>query len=77
MSLILSEILKTTGLSLILSETPKTGFVALRPIYCKFRNFRENFIFAKSVKTHNFDVEIHDKGVIYLISQQLRDFSNS
>ena len=25
--------------------------------YCKFGNFRENFIFANSVKTHVFDVE--------------------
>ena len=33
---------------------------------CKFRNFRENFIFAKSVKTHIFGVEVRDKGLIYL-----------
>ena len=34
--------------------------------YCKIGNFRENFIFANSVKTHIFDVENRDKGLIYL-----------
>ena len=34
-------------------------------VYCKFGNFRENFIFADSVKTHICKVEFHDKGVIY------------
>ena len=29
--------------------------------YCKFGNFRENFIFANSVKTHIFNIEIGDK----------------
>ena len=40
--------------------------VVILPEYCKFGNFRENFIFANSVKTHIFDVEIRDKGVIYI-----------
>ena len=42
--------------------------LAYRNGYCKFGNFCENFIFANSVKTHLFDVEIRDKGVIYLLS---------
>ena len=33
---------------------------------CKFENFRENFIFANSVKTHICDFENRDKGVIHL-----------
>ena len=32
---------------------------------CKFENFRENFLFANSVKTYILDVEIRVKGVIY------------
>ena len=33
---------------------------------CKFGNFRENFIFANSVKRHNCDVKIREQGMIYL-----------
>ena len=35
-------------------------------VYCKSGNFRENFIFANSVKRHIFDRKIRDKGMIYL-----------
>ena len=35
-------------------------------IYCKFRNFRENFIFANSIKRHICDVKNRDQGMIYL-----------
>ena len=34
--------------------------------YCKFRNFRENFIFTNSVKRHICDVKICDYDMIYL-----------
>ena len=34
--------------------------------YCKFGKFPENFISAKSVKSHICDVKIRDKGMIYL-----------
>ena len=34
--------------------------------YCKFGNFRENFIFANSVKRHICDVKIRDYDTIYL-----------
>ena len=33
-------------------------------IYCKSGNFRENFIFANSVKKHNCDAKIRDKAMI-------------
>ena len=33
--------------------------------YCKFGNFRENFIFANSFKSHICDFENRDKGVIH------------
>ena len=42
---------------------------------CKFGNFRANFIFANSVKTPIFDVEIRDNGVI--LSKRQSYFSNS
>ena len=35
-----------TGLSLALSETPKTGFVASRPMYCK-ENANQTYFLAK------------------------------
>ena len=34
--------------------------------YCKFGNFRENFIFANSVKRHVWDVKNREQGMIYL-----------
>ena len=34
--------------------------------YCKFGNFRENFIFANSVKRHICDVKNCDLGIINL-----------
>ena len=36
--------------------------------YCKFGNFRENLFSRIAVKTHIFDVEIRDKGLIYLVN---------
>ena len=39
---------------------------SLCPRYCKFGNFRENFIFANSVKRHNCDGKIRDYDKIYL-----------
>ena len=39
---------------------------AYRNWHCNFGNFCKIFIFAYGVKTHIFDVEIRDKGVIYL-----------
>ena len=37
----------------------KTGFFTdITSKYCKFGNFRENFIFTNSVKRHIFDVKI-------------------
>ena len=41
------------------------GSVFQWKVHCKFGNFRKNFIFVNSVKTHIFDIEIHNKGVIY------------
>ena len=34
--------------------------------YCKYGNFRENFIFANSVKRNICHVKIRDFGMIYL-----------
>ena len=34
--------------------------------YCKFGNFRENFIFASSVKRQICDVKNREQGMIYL-----------
>ena len=39
---------------------------ALSPMYCKFGNFPENFIFANSGKRHICDVKIVRLGMIYL-----------
>ena len=33
--------------------------------YCKFGNFRENFIFTNSVKRHICDVKICDYDIVY------------
>ena len=35
----------------------QSGFLMSRPQYCRFRNFRENFIFANSIKRHIRDVK--------------------
>ena len=35
-------------------------------ITCKFINFRENFIFADSVKRHICDVKICHNDIVYL-----------
>ena len=34
-------------------------------LYCKFGNFRENFIFANNVKIHICDVQVRDYDIIY------------
>ena len=40
------------------------GFVIRKSIYCKFENFRDNFIFTNSIKRHICDVRnlqlVHD-----------------
>ena len=35
-------------------------------LFCKFGNFRENFIFANSVKRNISDVKNREQGMIYL-----------
>ena len=35
-------------------------------MYCKFGNFRDNFIFANSVKGHICDVKNRKQGMIYI-----------
>ena len=47
--------------------------------YCKFGNFRENFIFANNVKRHICDVKNREQGKIYqyFISEQQSDIANS
>ena len=65
-------------MNLTLLETPKTGFLAMMPIwmhmakYCKFESFRENFILANIVNTHICHVKIRDFGMIYLHSKGKR-----
>ena len=68
-----------TGLGHSLSETLKTGFVTPRLIlystfqlmvydYCKFRKFRENFIFVISVKHIIATIEIVTRARFIYIS---------
>ena len=43
----LVSVAEQAGLNMRLSGTPKTGFLMMRPVFCKFGNFREDFIFVK------------------------------
>ena len=40
----------------------------LLAVYCKFVNFRENFIFTKSVTRHLASLKIRDYGIVNLFS---------
>ena len=65
---IVVSLAEQTGLNLTWSQTPMTCFLVTGPIccvdididscsYCKSGKFRENFIFANSVKRHICDVK--------------------
>ena len=53
-----------------------SGFFALYE-YCKFENFRDNFLFAKSVKRHIHDVKELRTGHDLPISVNDSDIANS
>ena len=45
--------------------------------YSKFRNLRENFIFANSVKIHTWDIKNWEWGIITNISKRQSDLAIS
>ena len=45
--------------------------------YCKFGNFRENFVFANSVKRRICDIKNRDYGMIHLINKRQSGFAFS
>ena len=44
-------------------------------MYCKFGNFRKNFIFTKSIKTHTCDIKNSRQGRDLHISVNYREIS--
>ena len=45
---------------------PLLAYTSMDIMYCKFGNFRKNFIFANSVKDVFATLKIRDKGMIHL-----------